>query len=392
MKAVILAAGSGVRFQPISITRPKPIFSVFGKSILEYNLDELAGLVDGVIIIVGHLGEKIKNLIGEDYKGMKISYLVDSSINGTGTAAKLALEHIDDKFLLLNGDDIYYREDIKKTLKQFPCLMVKEHPNASRFGVVSVEENRVSEIVEKPENPQSNFINTGLYFLPKTIFNYEIKKSSRGEYEFTDYIKQFLKENKLYYSVAEFWFPASYPWDIFLVMEYLFKRIDKENKGKIEANVSVKGDIIVGENTIIKSGAYIEGPVYIGRDCFIGPNCFIRGCTSIGNNCRIGQAVEIKNCIIGDNTNFSHLSFVGDSIVGSNCNFGAGTIVANLRNDNDTVKTKIKGALIDTGLKKFGTIIGDGVKTGIGTIILPGRKIWPNKATLPGQKVEEDIE
>jgi bifunctional UDP-N-acetylglucosamine pyrophosphorylase/glucosamine-1-phosphate N-acetyltransferase len=99
-----------------------------------------------------------------------------------------------------------------------------------------------------------------------------------------------------------------------------------------------------------------------------------------------------KNSIIGNNTNVAHLSYVGDSIIGDDCNLGAGTIIANLRHDHETIKTKIKGKMIDTKREKLGAIIGDNVKTGIGTLIYPGRKIWPQKTTLPGQKVEQDIE
>jgi bifunctional UDP-N-acetylglucosamine pyrophosphorylase/glucosamine-1-phosphate N-acetyltransferase len=96
--------------------------------------------------------------------------------------------------------------------------------------------------------------------------------------------------------------------------------------------------------------------------------------------------VEIKNSIIGDNTNVAHLSYVGDSIIGSNCNLGAGTIVANLRHDGQTIKTTINNKLIDTRKRKFGTIMGDNSKTGIGTLIYPGRKIYPFKNTLPGKE------
>jgi bifunctional UDP-N-acetylglucosamine pyrophosphorylase/glucosamine-1-phosphate N-acetyltransferase len=393
MQAVILAAGNGVRFWPMSITKPKPLFSVFGKTILEYNLDQLVGVADEVIIVVGYKGEMIEELIKDNYRGIKITYIKDENISGTGSAAKLAFDNLEEKFLLLNGDDLYFKEDIKKVVDSFPCVLVKEHNNPSAFGVVSIEGDTVKEIIEKPENPPTNLINAALYYIPKSIFNYNVEKSARGEYEFTDYLKQFINENDLHFVVAKNWFPASYPWDVLDdAMNTLFKNIKKEKQGEIEKNVTIKGEISVGKGTIIKSGVYIEGPVYIGKDCIVGPNCFIRGCTSIGDNCKIGQAVEIKNSIVGSNTNVSHLSYVGDSIVGSGCNIGAGTITANLRHDEENVKTKIKDKKIDTGRRKFGTVIGDNVKTGISTIIFPGKKIWPNKMTLPGQKVEEDIE
>lgn len=391
MQAIILTAGVGTRFVPLSITKPKPLFSVFGQSILEHNLNQLVGIVDEVFLIVGYQKEKIKELISDNYKGLKIKYL-EVEPTGTGSAAKTALKYLKNEFLLLNGDDYYFQEDIKKVIANFPSVLVKEHSNPSAFGVISAEEGKVKGLIEKPENPPTNLVNAALYFLPKSIFDFEIKKSPRGEYEFTDYLKNFIKENTLYFIVAENWFPASYPWDVLDAMPMIFKKIKKENKGKIEKNAFLKGEVIVGEGTIIKSGAYIEGPVYLGKNCLIGPNCFLRPNTSLGDNCHIGNAVEIKNSIIGNNTNVAHLSYVGDSIIGDDCNLGAGTIIANLRHDHETIKTKIKGKMIDTKREKLGTIIGDNVKTGIGTLIYPGRKIWPQKTTLPGQKVEQDIE
>jgi len=322
---------------------------------------------------------------------MKITYIEDNKIEGTGSSAKLAYSHLKDKFLLLNGDDFYSKEDIKKAIDKFPSILVKEHENPSCFGVIDEEEGYAKNIIEKPTQPVSKLVNSALYCLPKMIFDYEIKKSARGEYEFTDYVKIFIHEKKLHVCEASFWFPASYPWDIFNVVPYLFKRQKRDKRVKIEKGAVLNGEVIVKEGTIIKSGSYIEGPVYIGKNCIIGPNCFIRSGTVIEDNCRIGQGVEVKNSLIGKGTFASHLTYIGDSIIGENCNFGAGTIVANLRHDNETVKTMVGGKLIDTKMKKLGTIMGDNVKTGINTIIYPGRKIGANKTTLPGGKVEKDI-
>lgn len=391
MQAIILAAGKGVRFLPLSETKPKPLFSVFGKSILEYNLDELDGLVSEVIIIVGYKKEMIMEKIGKKYGKMKISYIEDTKIEGTGSAAKLALPHLKNDFLLLNGDDFYSKEDIKKAIDKCPSILVKEHENPSCFGVIDEEEGYAKNIIEKPSQPVSKLVNSALYCLPKSIFDYQIEKSARNEYEFTDYIRKFIQDKKLRVCEASFWVPASYPWDIFDVVPYLFNKQKKEKKGKIEKGAVLNGEVIVKEGAIIKSGAYIEGPVYIGKDCIVGPNCFIRSGTVLEDGCRIGQGVEVKNSLIGKGTFASHLTYIGDSIIGENCNFGAGTIVTNLRHDKQTIKTAIKENMIDTKRTKLGTIMGDNVNLGAGTIIYPGRKIGANKSTLPGEKVANDI-
>ena len=92
-----------------------------------------------------------------------------------------------------------------------------------------------------------------------------------------------------------------------------------------------------------------------------------------------------------DNTNICHLSYVGDSVIGEGVNLGAGFIVANVRHDGGNILSSVKGKLVDTGLEKFGAVIGDGVKTGIHTSIYPGRKIWPTLTTGIGQIVKYDL-
>jgi bifunctional UDP-N-acetylglucosamine pyrophosphorylase/glucosamine-1-phosphate N-acetyltransferase len=111
----------------------------------------------------------------------------------------------------------------------------------------------------------------------------------------------------------------------------------------------------------------------------------------IGDKCHVGQAVEIKNSILLPGTNVGHLSYLGDSILGEKVNLGAGTITSNLRHDGGAHRSPVEGRMVDTGRRKLGAIIGDGVHTGIHTSIYPGRKFWPKTSTLPGAIVDKDI-
>lgn len=101
------------------------------------------------------------------------------------------------------------------------------------------------------------------------------------------------------YIEASAWVPASYPWDLFSMVELLFKGLKFRKYGRIEIGVVIKGKVYIGKNSIIKSGSYIEGSVFIGDNCKIGPNAYIRENTVIEDNCSIGAGVEIKNSIIG---------------------------------------------------------------------------------------------
>lgn len=391
-QAVILAAGRGERTYPFTLIRPKPLLKVLGKSILEHNLDQLADLVKEVILVIGYKREQIKKFIGSQYKNLKITYVLQKKQIGTGDAAKRTSPLLKDKFLLLNGDDFYEKTDIRKCLKKAPTLLLKEVKNPSAFGQVLIKKNLVENLIEKPEKPVSNLVNTGLYFLDKSIFNFKIQKSSRGEYEFTDYLKTLAKREELYYQSAKNWVPVSYLWHLLDVIEFLFKKTKSFQKGKIEKNCQISGKAIIEKGTVIKSGSYLEGPIYIGKNSLIGPNCHLKGPISIGDNCRLGQAVEIKSSIIGDNSKISHLSYLGDSIIGNNCNLGAGAILANLRFDGKTIKSEVNGKLIDTQREKFGCILGDNVKIGVNASLMPGVLVGPNSIIGPHSLVMENIE
>lgn len=187
-------------------------------------------------------------------------------------------------------------------------------------------------------------------------------------------------------------FLLQYSWDLIRANEYAVAEHDSwVNHGQAHASLYVDGKLSVGRGTKILPGVVIEGDVVIGENCKVGPNCYIRGSTSIGNKCHIGQAVEIKNTVILNQTNIGHLSYVGDSVIGEKVNFGAGTITSNLRHDGKTMHSLVGKELVDTGRRKFGAIVGDGVHTGIHTSIYPGRKIWPEQSTKPGDIVAEDI-
>ena len=183
-----------------------------------------------------------------------------------------------------------------------------------------------------------------------------------------------------------------YPWDLLFVNEQIISLL-KENdiRGTVRNNVTIDGVVEIGEETVLLPGVYIEGNAIIGKKCKIGPNCYIRGNTYIGDECHVGQAVEIKNSIIMNKVSIGHLSYVGDSIIGEGTNFGAGTTTANLRHDGKNHSSKVSGKIIDTGRRKLGIIVGDGVHTGINTTLYPGRKLWPSTSTLPGEIVKHDI-
>lgn len=393
MQAVILCAGKSTRTHPLTVNKPKPLLKIANETILEHNLKQLNGLVDEVILVIGFCKEQMKQFaesIKNNYE-FKISFVEQKELLGTGHAVQVCKDKINSRFIALNGDDLYGRKDIENCLKHRYCNLVAKVKFPKRFGTIKYKGNRLVSIHEKSDKPPSELVNTGLFVLNKSIFDFPVGKTERGEIELTDMVNEVAKKETFNYERASEWLPVSYPWHVLEANEFLLQKLKPEIKGKIEKNATIKGNVSIGKGTLVKNGAYIEGPVLIGEKCEIGPNCYIRACTSIGNNCKVGNAVEIKNSVLMDSVKVGHLSYIGDSIIGEGTNIGAGTITANLRHDNQNVYTMVKAQKTDTGRKKFGAIIGENVHTGINTSIYPGRKIWPEKTTLPGEVVRKDI-
>ncbi|OYT41621.1 glucose-1-phosphate thymidylyltransferase [Candidatus Pacearchaeota archaeon ex4484_26] len=174
--------------------------------------------------------------------------------------------------------------------------------------------------------------------------------------------------------------------EIFLV-EYVWEAISNI-KGFVEKITKERGKkVVIGENTKVSDKAVIEGPVIIGNNCEIRPGSYIRENVIIGNNCVIRS--ETKNSLIMDNSNAAHLSYIGDSILGENCNLGAGTILSNLSLSEKPIILKVEDKEINTGMKKFGAILGNNVHTGSNALTNPGTFIGKNSFIYPNAVVRK---
>jgi UDP-N-acetylglucosamine diphosphorylase/glucosamine-1-phosphate N-acetyltransferase len=390
LKAVILAAGEGNRMRPLTSNRPKVMLPIANMPILEHLLCEVkAAGINDFVFIVGYCDEQVRSYFGQGEKwGVNIAYSEQRKQLGTTDALRMVEGMVDDIFLVINGDVVVNRRDIRKLMKNtHNTISVIEVKDPSGLGMVELSTKKVVNIYEKMERPPTLIANAGLYLFTLEVFDAasRTEKSPRGEYEITDTLKILMRtKSGLYYQKLQSWLDLSYPWDLLAANESMLKDLKSKNLGEVEANVVLKESVVIGKNTLVRSGTYIEGPVIIGDDCRIGPNCYIRPSTTIGNGCHIGAAVEVKNSIIMNGTDFPHLNYVGDSVIGAKCNFGAGTKIANLRLD----KQNIKVAGLDTGRRKLGAIIGDHVETGINTSINVGAMIGNNTFIGPGVVVK----
>jgi UDP-N-acetylglucosamine diphosphorylase/glucosamine-1-phosphate N-acetyltransferase len=385
-KAVILAAGEGKRMHPLTQTRPKVMLPVMNVPLLERLIIQLkTSGVKEFYIVVGYHSEIIRNYFGDGSKwGIFIHYVNQEIQGGTADAVRLLDGLIHELFIVSNGDILVGQKDIDTLLNSSGNSMCTlELANVTGLGVVKVESGFITAIYEKMEIPPSNTANAGVYTFTPEIFNAirRTPKSPRGEYEITDSIQLLINSGiKIANQSILQWMDCAYPWDLLNANEKLLKDLNSHVEGEVEPNVTLKGAVSIGKGTIVKSGAYIVGPVIIGQNCDIGPNCYIRASTSIGNHCHVGASVEIKNSILFDGAKVPHLNYVGDSIIGTGCNLGAGTKIANLKLDHKNI---LAGG-VDSGRRKLGAILGDNVQTGINASINVGTMIGSGAFIGPG--------
>lgn len=409
MKAIILTAGEGTRMRPLTTTRPKTMLITGGKPLIQYNIESLknAGIKD-ITLVVGYKKEVIKEYFGDGSNfGVNITYAVQEGQLGTAHAIGSAKKYIDESFIVLNGDIIVSYDLIRNLIEKYATrtsnnvkavLTLIEVDNPSNYGIVSTQNDKITEIIEKPDSEEapSNLANAGIYLFSPEIFDAieKTKLSERGEYEITDSLDIELKEGWEILGLIshEPWMDVGRPWELLKSNQDFLEKMENKIEGEIEDNVTVHGPLHLGKGSIVRSGCYIQGPVFIGENCDVGPNTYLRPYACLCNNVDVGNAVEIKNSIIMDGTNVNHLSYVGDSVIGVNCNLGAGTNLANLRFDDKHVKVTVKEKRIDSGLRKLGAIFGDGVKTGINTSVNPGVKIGNGSFINAGCVLYEDIE
>jgi UDP-N-acetylglucosamine diphosphorylase/glucosamine-1-phosphate N-acetyltransferase len=406
LKAVVLAAGKGERLMPLTENRPKHLLPIGGKPLLEWILEGMVGAgVDEALLVTHYMEEQIKGYFGDGERlGLELSYVRQEEMRGTADAFRMAEDFAGgEEFLGVYGDLFLPPEGFEALIRAHRkgettmCVVPVDDP--SRMGVVALEGDRVTAIVEKPapgEEP-SDLVNAGMYIFQPGIFRLidETGLSSRNEYEITDSLRASIDSGATLRAVTlprGSWLDVGLPWNLLEANEKALSSMEVSIEGDVEEGVHVQGPVRIAEGARVRSGVYIEGPVCIGSGSDIGPNCYLRPSTCIGADVRVGNACEVKNSIIMDGTRVPHLSYVGDSVIGERCNLGAGTITANIRFDKKNVKVEVKGERIDSGRRKLGVIIGDDVQTGINVNLLPGVKVGAGAWIAPGLTVHDDVE
>ena len=165
---------------------------------------------------------------------------------------------------------------------------------------------------------------------------------------------------------------------------YLQFRMKPQILGRLIGKPFVSNAVFIGKGTVIEHGAMIKGPAWIGEGCEIRNGCYIRENVIVGSGVVLGNSCELKNAIVFDDAQIPHFNYVGDSILGHRAHLGAGVILSNVKLDRGEITVSGPEGLIPTGLKKFGSIIGDRVEVGCNSVLNPGSIIGRDSIIYPG--------
>lgn len=149
--------------------------------------------------------------------------------------------------------------------------------------------------------------------------------------------------------------------------------------------------VAVHRTATVENGAVVKAPAIIGANCFVAAGAYLRGGVFLDDNCIIGPACEVKSTFMLAGSKIAHLSFVGDSIIGAGANIEAGAIIANYRNEREDKRIRIafEGEIVETGVEKFGALVGDRVKIGAGAVIAPGALLRPDAIVPRGAHIDQ---
>lgn len=401
-RAIILAAGKGTRMKS---DLPKVLHQIFGKPLLGYVLDSInnTDLVDENYVIVGHQAELVEDFVLSSYKNSKC--ILQMPQLGTGDAVAKAYEDLksfEGNVIILCGDaPLITSETIKSFVEAHNqhnaslTVMSAVFDNPKNYGrIVRSQDGGLKAIVEEKdatvEEKAIKEINAGIYCLDwKKIAPAFLSlkcDNAQCEYYLTDIVawavKQGLKTQAFVLENNEEIFGINSKAHLAEATKILnTKTISKLLEDGVTIvdpdSVFISPETTIEADTIIFPNVYISGENTIGKNCKIGPFAHIRDGAQIGDNVRIGNFVEIKKSVIKNNTNVSHLSYIGDSELGSKVNIGAGTITANY---NPITKQKNK------------TIIKDGANTGSNSVLVAPITVNEMASIAAGSVITKDVE
>lgn len=385
MKVLFLCGGIGRRMFPI--TEDKFLLRFLGKTLLEHQFDVAieAGLNE--FLIVANKGNKgrIEEILAAT-SGIHAELVVQENPDGIANALESARHLLNGEVIIANPNDVFETSGYLRLLESHRAnhavahLLAHEVSSYFPGGYITVNsDNELLGIVEKPGegNEPSSMINVlvHLHTDPELLLHHISGVHTDNDDAYERSLDSIISDGRTIRAVPypDRWTPIKYPWHILAVVRHFLDGVEGwiAPSAKISESAVIDGKVIIAEGARVLENAVIRGPAYVGRNTVIGNNTLVRDYSHIGADCVVGFGTEVKDSYLGDRT-WTHMSYLGDSIIGDDCNFGAGTVTANWRFDEKDVSVMRDDGPVNTGMDKLGAIIGNGCHTGINVSIMPG--------------------
>lgn len=366
MRAILLAAGEGSRLRPFTADKPKPMVRAANKPILQHVVEALvANGVKDLTIVAGYHRERIQSYFNDGRKlGAHVTYAFQDVLSGTARALSTAPAP-KEPFLVVGGDNVVDAELVKALLDapgQGPAVVVHRSDEPRRYGVVTLDGSRVESIAEKPSEPRSEWVNTGVYRLPPE-FHARAKRAAEGAPEkglphlLQDAVREGVRVEAV--PTEALWSDAVYPWDLLRMHAELLR-----NRQEVTAT---------------PPGVNLEPPVLLGREASIGAGSTLASGTCVGDHVSIGANCVIENSVLYDDVQVGSGSVLRNCIVGEGARLGVRTTVVAGACD-------IRTADGWHHLDDFGAVVGGDARIGGSVTLLPGT-VLGNRVRVAHAKV-----
>jgi UDP-N-acetylglucosamine diphosphorylase/glucosamine-1-phosphate N-acetyltransferase len=385
--AVVLAAGEGQRLRPLTKHRPKPMLPAANRPILEHVLDAIieAGITD-LHLVVGYKRERVQDYFGSSYRGHDLTYHHQHKQLGTGHALLQADGAIDADFLVVNGDQLISSRMVSEVIdahsvEDVATLAIVESDEAPQYGAVRMQDDHITELVEKPHSDEYRLLNAGVYaFAPSFIVEVEHTARRDGELSLTDTLVQLIDNDELVRGVKtdEIWRDATYPWDLLSLARTLLVRPETI------ATPVVEDGIFVDDQALVHEDATLRGPVVVGPDSVIGPQTVVGPDTAIGQNVTVDAGAVISSSVIDDDTRIGPNATITECVTGQDASIDAGTTIPG--GDADVrIGTRVHEDVT------LGGVVADRAHLGGGTTLSPGVLVGPNADIHPGSHITSNV-
>lgn len=389
MKVIFLCGGVGKRMAPLS--EDKFLLKFLGKTLLQYQIEEATKASLNEFILIGNPGniDKIK-AVARGISGVNFAFAIQEKPLGMANALEAAKNILtDEPIIVVSPNDVLESTAYANIMEEYQrgsatsYILARETEEYFPGGYLVLNEaGEVKAIAEKPGrgNEPSNLVNmvVHLHAQPRKFLQYIAAAVTSADDVYEQALSSMAEDGYKVKAIrySGFWKAIKYPWDAFSVMEHFLKQIKRNVSPKaiISATAVIEGDVFIEDGVKVLENAVIKGLCYIGRNSIIGNNALVRDSSHIGEGCVIGYGTEIKHCYVGEGCWF-HQNYFGDSIIGNDCSFGAGTVTANLRFDGRDISVEVGGEDMDTGLNKLGAFIGSGARTGVNVSLMPGVRV-----------------